>query len=446
PDPDQALNNFEAFVSGMGARGTLYSLLADNPRILEPILTLFSDSEYLSRIIISRPEIVEPMLRFNPAVASRSRRGLVSELSEMIAMHDNIASRIDAIRRFKNLEEIRLGLRDLMGDAPFQETTRGLTRLAEACAEAALSLAWEETSARYGAPSGGEFCVVGLGKLGGRELSYGSDLDIIFIYEKSGETTGGSLGTIVDHEFYSRVANRLMSHLTTMTREGIAYKIDARLRPGGSKGPLATSMETLTRYFLEPGGADVWERQALLKARVVAGKRGLIDRLRSLVRESVALTAELPDLEEKVSQMRKRMEDELGRSSDGYNFKTGPGGMVDVEFLAQYLQLRHGKAKPCIIAPSTLQAIRLAGDHGLLSEQETTLLTEGYLFLRRMEGKIKITGIATSVLPTGNRTKMELLARRLGYAEADGADRVVEDYLAVTGGIRTIFTKFVGEG
>lgn len=443
PDPDQALNNFEAFISGMGARGTLYALLCDNPIILEPILTLFSDSEYLSRILISRPEIVEPMLRFNLAVPFRSRKGLVTELGAMMAGLQDTASRIDIIRRFKHLEEIRLGLRDLMGDARFQETTQGLTRLAEACVEEAIRLAWDETSERYGLPSSGNFCVAGLGKFGGRELSYGSDLDVIFLYDGDGETTGGNAGAVGYQEFYSRVANRLISHLSTMTREGIAYRIDARLRPGGSKGPLATSIETMARYFHDPGGADVWERQALLKARVVAGSNEMREPLRCLIRESAALTADLPELGIKISQMRKRMEDELGRKQEEYNIKTGHGGIVDVEFLAQYLQLRHGKEFPAIIVPSTLHTARLAGKYGLLHHDDMKALTSGYLFLRRLESKIRITGLTTSCLPAGSTKKMQVLARRLDYAGMDGPDRLLAEYLGTTDIIREIFEKVV---
>lgn len=451
PDPDQALNNFEAFVSGMGARGTLYTLLSANPKALDPILTLFSNSEYLSRILISRPEIVEPMLRYNLAVPFRSRMGLSAELTSMTGAQPDVASRIDALRRFKNLEEIRLGLRDLMGDssAPLSKgLSQGLTRLAEVCLEEALRLALQEMEARYGTPVDGGFCVVGMGKLGGRELSYGSDLDIIFLYDGGlhdgeGETSGGAGGSLGHQEFFSKIAHRLMSHLSTLTREGIAYRVDARLRPGGSKGPLATSVNAMRRYFMEEGGADIWERQALLKARVVAGNRAMENDLRVIITGSVARAAASPDIAAAVRNMRRRMEEERCGHGKGYNIKVGRGGIVDIEFLAQYLQLRHGASCPAIVTPSTVNALRLMEKHGLLPKESAAILLEGYQFLRKLEKRIRITGITSSVVPLAQSDKMKALARRMGYGGPDGTTQLMEDYLATADRVRSLFDELV---
>jgi glutamate-ammonia-ligase adenylyltransferase len=282
-----------------------------------------------------------------------------------------------------------------------------------------------------------------MGKLGGRELGYHSDLDLIFLYPGSGATAG--------HERYPRLAQRLMSFLQMPLREGRLYQIDTRLRPSGNQGALVIGTEAFTRYHTgdAAGGAvrsQLWERQALLRARHVAGDERIFDEIREKVlvpvvygrrEDRAALAAE-------IRRMRERMEAEISQeSSRGKNPKTGRGGLVDVEFAAQFLQLAHGHEHPEIRSGTTPVALRLLRHAGLLREAELEALAEGYDFLRRVELRLRIVhDFAIDHLPEQG-PQLRQLARRLGYGGPDPGGRFLGDYARITAAVRRTFDEVV---
>jgi glutamate-ammonia-ligase adenylyltransferase len=290
-----------------------------------------------------------------------------------------------------------------------------------------------------------------MGKLGGRELGYHSDLDLIFLYP-------GAAGP--GHERYPRLAQRLMSFLQMPLREGRLYQIDTRLRPSGNQGALVIGSEAFIRYHRGgalPGGAardgatgevrsQLWERQALLRARHVAGDPVLFAEIEEKVLvpavygqhdDRAALAAE-------VRRMRERMESELGReASRGKNPKTGHGGLVDVEFAAQFLQLAHGREHPSIRTGTTPEALRRLRHAGLLSEAEFTALSDGYAFLRRVELRLRIVhDFAIDHLPESGPA-LRQLARRLGYAGPEPGERFLAEYARITAAVRQAFEDVV---
>ena len=276
--------------------------------------------------------------------------------------------------------------------------------LAEVLLSYALFLARREVSRRFGVPvvaqeAGDEearFCVLGMGKLGAEELSYHSDLDIIFLYSGAGETMPAPLANpsefrkVTNHEYFAKVAQRLITLLTTVTREGYVYKLDTRLRPSGNAGPLVSSLAAFDTYHEH--SAQLWERQALLKCRFVAGDREFGKRVEERV---VRFIYERPlpgGAAEEIHRLRMRMEVELGRErTDRLNLKVGRGGVVDVEFAAQYLQLLHGPKLPSVRSRSTLKALYELMRAGRISVEDFQALDGGYRFLRALEVRLRLS-------------------------------------------------------
>ena len=292
-----------------------------------------------------------------------------------------------------------------------------------------------------------------MGKLGGMELNYHSDLDIIFIYEGDGETrpAAGSdperFRPQSNPEYFAKLAQRIISVLTLMTREGTVYQIDARLRPSGNKGPLVTSLPAYESYHQET--AAPWERQALIKARVVTGTPALAARVAAL---NVRIIYERPlpeNLATEIYRLRLRMEKEIARESEGFlNIKTGRGGMVDVEFLVQYLQLLHGAAHPELRGPNTLEALHTLKQEGLLAGDDYDSLVSGYKFLRRLENKLRLVHDQSVSELSADPVYLAKLARHLGYPDRPrrAEQAFLDEYQQITLGVREIFDRHLAPG
>jgi glutamate-ammonia-ligase adenylyltransferase len=275
--------------------------------------------------------------------------------------------------------------------------------------------------ARAGVPDVPEsegLAVLGLGTFGGGELGYASDLDLIFVYDP-GDAAWCS-GRAVPHEFFTRIAERTISALATPTREGIAYRIDTRLRPSGNQGPLVSSLEAFAAYHRS--GARLWERQALIKARVVAGPPALGARLEAIVAEFVYGRGLSPAEVAEIAGVRARIERERGAADEqAVNIKTGRGGLVDVEFLVQMLQLRHGQAHPAVRVRDTPGAITALAAAGLLPPADARALADGYAFLRALESRLRLEHNQPLEVTAADPAALRSLARRLGYGGTDAA-------------------------
>jgi glutamate-ammonia-ligase adenylyltransferase len=344
----------------------------------------------------------------------------------------------------KKAEELRIGLQDILDQADVTETHWALTHLAEACLEAALQIAERDLAERFGTADPPGFAIVGLGKLGGLELGYASDLDVVFVYRQEGTTTGPE--RISHTEYFSKLADRVAKALTSITQEGSAYRVDARLRPGGQKGELALPLAAFETHFTRL--AELWERQAYIKARPVAGDREVSAAFVTQTHRFVYEGEEQPDLRERIQAMRHRMEVErTGTGNKGAHVKLGSGGIVDIEFLVQYLQIRHGRTRPGLRTPNTLEALRTLATEGLLPAAEATVLEESYRFLRRVENRLRIVAdLSVNTLPAAP-AKLEKLAKRMGYRPTDeraAREQFLEDYTAHTARVRAIYNRVFG--
>jgi glutamate-ammonia-ligase adenylyltransferase len=462
PEPEMALLNLEKFLTALRARGTFFALLAENRQIIKLLVSLFGTSQFLSRIFIQNPEILDSLVSRSYAAPFKDRAAMAHDLAELMVQAEDYERKLDVLRRFRKEEFLRIAMGDLLGHTPQEEGTMQLSFLAEVCLDQALLLARDELLPRFGLPyrreEGGagheaEFAIVGLGKLGGRELNYHSDLDIIFVYEGEGDARPASgcdperFRPQTNQEYFSRLAQRVISILTLMTREGTVYQIDTRLRPSGNQGPLVTSLPAFERYH--EASAQIWERQALTKARVVAGPPELSRRIDRLVR-SYAFDRPLPPtLKVEIRRLRSRMEAEIAREGAAhFNIKTGRGGLVDVEFLVQYLQLLHAGQFPALRVGNTLQALRILQDEAILSESEHSALEGGYKFLRRLENRLRLVHDQSINELSGERAYLVRLARRLGYPDRprNPAEVFLEDYRQVTERIRKVFEDYLGPG
>lgn len=451
PDPDMALSNLEKFLRAVGPRASFYALLAENREILKLLVSLFGMSEFLSKIFILNPGMLDTMVSRSFA-AVKERSEMEEELAALLEQAADLEERLDVLRRYRNEEFLRIGMHDIYGRLDQAGIAGQLTNLAEACLAVAAGIAVREL-ARFGTPTcagddGRErparFVVIGMGKLGGRELNYHSDLDIIYVYDHQGMTDG--VRSISNHEYFAKLGQKIISILSTPTREGYAYKIDTRLRPSGNAGPLVTSQDSFRSYHREE--AQVWERQALTKARVVLGEEELREGIESIIGETVYGSAAGPEARQEIHRLRMRMEHELARESVGsYNIKTGRGGMVDVEFVVQYLQLRHGRDVPGIRSVSTLAALEAIRGASLLADDDCRVLRDGYLFLRQLENRLRIIHDYSMNDLGGAKGYLDKLARRLGYDERlrnPGAALMV-DYERITDSIRGVYERILGE-
>lgn len=447
PDPDLALTNLERFMAVIASRTSSYALLAEKRATIKLLVSLFGMSEFLSKILIGHPELLESLIAGSAASGSKNRQTMESELDSLLEQSDYFEDYLDILRRYRNEEFLRIGLNDIHGRMMQGEVTSQLSLLGEVCLAAAFRLAVAELQ-RFGRPvrhrAGSaveaNLAIIAMGKLGGEELNYHSDLDIIFVYDHQGYTDGEK--QISNHEYFAKLAQKIIAILTMQTREGYVYKIDTRLRPSGNAGPLVTSLESFLDYHRTE--AQIWERQALTKARVVLGDDNLASQLHDIIRQTVYGCSIDDDGRAEIHRLRMRMENELAREKDGsYNIKTGRGGMVDVEFAVQYLQLKEGCNYPELRTPSTVVALKEISTLGLLPDGRAQTLLTGYKFLRKLENRLRIIHDYSVNDLSGSIIYLNKLARRLGYdhnLKNPGA-ALICDYEEMTGKIRDVFDR-----
>ncbi len=446
PDPDQALQLFSEFLGSLKAPQGYLDLLTRLPQASRRLLNLFGQSDYLSRSFLRHPELLDALVQ--PGLEShkdplRMRRELLSRTNR----HPDPEEKLSSMRRFKNEEVLRIGLDDIAGELTVPEVAVQLSAIADGIIDESLFIAEGEQRERYGPPREGNqlatLTVIAMGKLGGRELGYHSDLDLIFVYSGRGdsETSGGTRGKITHHEYFAKAVQRLLTFLQIQLREGLLYKVDARLRPSGNQGLLVVSEEAFRDHHERR--AQLWQRQALIKARGVAGDFALFERIRLDTLESQVYLKPLPEnAAEEIDRLRTRMEKEVGReTSEHLNLKLGHGGLVDVEFATQYLQLVHGGALPSVRLQGTLAALTALREAGCLDSASADTLHQGYHFLRRVENRLRLVhGEPLSSMPTSGRP-LALLARRLGYLGSDPGPQFLGEYRAYTDRVRAVYAR-----
>jgi len=388
--PDLVLERMLSLIEAIVRRTSYIDLLLENPVALEHLAKLLAGSPWLLSQLKRHPllldELIDPRRLYSPL----RRSELDSELAGMLASigEDDLEQQMEALRHFADSNRLRVAAADLAGALPLMVVSDYLSEIAEVTLEHALRLDWQQMEQRHGHPGeieggGNGFLVVAYGKLGGIELGYGSDLDLVFVHGSSSATamTSGPK-SIANELFYARLGQRLIHLLTTRTGSGVLFEIDMRLRPNGDSGLLVTSFAALERYQREK--AWTWEHQALARARPIAGDSFLQDRFRRLREEILTRERDPAVLRREVVEMRDKMRAALDRSSaDGFDVKQGEGGVADIEFMVQYAVLRwSGRHRPLLGNTGTIPLLRVLADCGLMVRQRADDLVSAYLAYR----------------------------------------------------------------
>jgi [glutamine synthetase] adenylyltransferase / [glutamine synthetase]-adenylyl-L-tyrosine phosphorylase len=438
-DPEQAARLLAAFFARFATPGAYVRALADDPPLVRALCTLLGASSFLGESLVGHPELVDRVLESRDAPGPDVARAQVEE--EVAALDADEAVDVDAfvggLRRAKRRVTFETGLADLAGDIDTSEAGYALSALADATLDRACEFAMGERR-RAGHTVAGGLAVIAMGKLGGREIGYGSDLDLFFVHD----APDGA-----DEEELVRVAQRVLRLVSTPHDEGRGYDLDTRLRPSGNQGLLIVSADGFARY--QENRSEAWERQALVKARACAGDRELGERVIAVARKA-AYDRGAPD-PEALHRLRVRMEREIGgehldRSPSRYDLKVGRGGIVDVEFATQWLQMRHGEDLR-VRTTETGAALAALASCGYLDTAVAAAFRDGWRFLRRLEQRVRISQETSVSLLEEGAPGLATLARRVGLRDAPGlpADRaLLEVYEAVTRDVRAAYLAVLG--
>lgn len=442
-DPERAMSGLVEFLIRTGAHTSYLALLGGSPKTMEILVSLFASSPYLAGHLVGHPELLDSLVRADSAAVPEPTFDDVTDALAAAMPADALDEEqiIGVLRRFRTTELLRIGLNDLAGALDGDAVHRALSTLAEVVMRGAIDAARRLVSARVkGSWECVQLAVLGMGKLGAREMSYGSDLDLIFIYDSG---TGE-----YDPEAHVLVTNwmqKFIGLLSARTRDGVAYEVDARLRPSGHSGPLVTSLASFIEYHARE--ADLWERQALIRARVVFGGGDLVPRIDAALASRVWSTSLGTEGMAEIAHLRARVENELAGEDAGHlNIKTGRGGIVDVEFLVQMLQLKFGVANPSVRVRATAEAIVALRQAGVLAEADADALLVHYRFLRRLEARLRLERDRPVEEVGTDPTGLAPLAIRLGYDSDDPGSVLLEDYHRTREEVRTLYERFFGLG
>jgi glutamate-ammonia-ligase adenylyltransferase len=422
-DPDRVLVRLDSFVDAYGARATLYEMWTHNPPVFELLLLLFDRSEFLAERAIRSPELIDEL-----ETSGRLRRAKdVAETLKDLRYGAGDKDQGLWLRRYKETELMRLGLRDILGLANFEKNLRELSALADACLAYAL-----ETLARKNKFKAPPFCIIALGKYGGQEINYGSDLDVVFVTDAPAKQLPA----------LQRLAVELLELLTARTEAGTVFDVDCRLRPDGEKGLLVNTLAAHEEYYRRR--AALWEIQALTRARAVAGAMAVgaqFERLAAALTNfsraprTGTLRAYTPDWKREIHAMRRRIEAERTPKGQGaLAIKTGAGGLMDAEFLAQAFAMEAGFHEP-----ETLAALGLGVGAGFLERESAEKLIDSFKKLRRIEGILRRWSFEGETVLPEDGAAMRRVAARCGYETAEEFARAVA---AIRGAIRTAYACY----
>jgi glutamate-ammonia-ligase adenylyltransferase len=436
PKPDSAIENLCRFVEATGARESFLSLFQRNEKFLELLVILFGSSGMLSQILIKRPDLVDVLTDMEAIYRFKLAEKIQEDLNSALKTSPDFESKSLVLRRTKQAEELRIGVRYLIKEADLAGTLKDLSNLADVFLQTVYRIACEEQKSG----NHNDFCIIGMGKLGGHELNFGSDLDVLLVYDE-GESDPPPEGF---SGYYSALSQMIYKLTSEMTSAGYAYKIDTELRPEGDAGALVLSVQGYEKYF--KSRARIWEQQALVRARFVAGNAEVGKKFIEAVHQFVYQDKfEYGSLIE-ISRLRERMEQELAKeSTKGKNVKLGFGGLADIEFAVQIIQLMHGKKFPRLRQTNTLSALKSFVALGLIDQDMAEELQDSYLFLRNLECALRIIRqTPTNTLPKDNK-ELAPLARLLGYEDAEiQAGSLLIDYDRHTQRVRKHYRKTIG--
>lgn len=468
PSPVSEINNFERFISALPEARSLASKLTSDTPELNILSALFGYSQFLSDVLIRHPEHLDWLV--DPATIGTRRKpdDYKREASALITPLPDTVSRKNALSLWRRRELLRIGARDIMGLATMEEVTREISDLAQTVIAVALRCVRQETIERFGNPvpdaaswDDGEedvepgrdltrasqfaqMCVLGMGKLGGRELNFSSDIDLIFIYDAEGETTGvlpnkRTVARQTNHFFFTKMGEALIRFLAERGPEGNLFRVDMRLRPEGNSGPIVRSLESFASYLNEQ--ARDWERLAYLKARVMAGPPQLIERIYRLTDQFVFSDATSPaQIVREVEDLKLRIDREV-MQSDIYKreVKRGYGGIREIEFVVAAMQIVYGKTHRALHVRNIYLALQRLREVHLLSAEDEKFYHRAYNFLRLVEHRLQMAEEHQTHTVPEDEAALETLARRCHF---ESAAAFQHEYQEITERVHELFSRF----
>ncbi len=412
-DVDEAFRLFDAFLSGLPAGVQFFSLIRANPNLLALLGDLMGAAPRLAEVLAGNVALFDAMLAPDFFEPLPDGAALEAELVRLRRDARHLEALLDLCRRWAQGRQFQAGLHVLLGFAKATTASRVLTGIAEIVIRTLLPEARRWLEDQHGRLPDGSFCVIGMGKLGSRELSLGSDLDLVFVYDAPADARSDGRRPLPATTYYARLGQRLVSAISAQTAEGRLYEIDTRLRPSGNVGPVATSLENFKKYH--EATAQVWERQSLTRARVVAGDAGLATAMSAAIDEALARSTEPALLRAEVRAMRLRIFKEHG-SDNPWNLKHCRGGLVELEFAAQFLVLRHGPTHPDLRTTDTRQVVEVAIAAGLVDEARGRRLLQALDLFHALQAVLRLSmatrGFDPAKAPEGVKEALVRAANR----------------------------------
>lgn len=418
--PDGSLINFERFVQTVDDRTELFRYLSHNPRAVEILIKLFVGSQFLTEILLNNPSYLRELTQHKRLAEFKSQQQFYIEALSATEDSETVSEKISAVRRYQRWELLRLGACDSFGLMDLKTVTVQLSLLADSTVQVCLKLFADDLNLILDG-----FCVLAFGKLGGEELNYSSDIDLVFVAEGNASQ-------------YWSLGQKLIKALMESSGDGFLYRVDMRLRPWGRSGALVTSYESYLDYLQK--NAMLWEKQALLKARTIAGDFAMGKRLLAEVHQHL-FDCDPQEIRESVRSMKEKIESSLDKKGKMWGeVKAGIGSIRDVEFVTQYLQLTHGLQKPGVRSINTLDALVRLADLSIIHADEYRHLSEGYVFLRTVEHALQLMHYKQiHSLPTNDR-ELAYLARRLDFPDSEVFLTYYDRHSA---NIRRVFDRYI---
>ncbi len=430
--PDMALNNLER-ISSIVPREELYKVCCDQAKLAQ-LLALLGASPFLTNIICRDPQAFTQLFTLAEVDIVRNEAGMIAALRAQLPEEIDFKGLFPLLRRFKYREMLRIAARDLGGVALLEEVTAELSALAAAALQIACETTRKLLISEHGVPlltesgSEAELTILGMGKFGGRELNFSSDIDLIFFYSSDqGETAGvpdgqgENKGKISLHSFFVKQAEMITKAISQVTEDGFVFRVDLGLRPEGKGGDVALSLRSAEVYY-ELWGQS-WERAAMLKARTVAGSIPLGEELLRRIEPFIYRKYLDYNLIEDMMAMKKKIDASLVRELEGeYNIKLGRGGIREIEFFIQALQLVYAGKNPRLREKNSLKSLRILKDANLVSAEDCQLLSDAYRFLRTVEHRIQVVQERQTHNLPKKADEYTALARRCGYLSPNGTE------------------------
>ncbi|MBT4769261.1 MAG: bifunctional [glutamine synthetase] adenylyltransferase/[glutamine synthetase]-adenylyl-L-tyrosine phosphorylase [Rhodospirillaceae bacterium] len=387
-DPDTAFMKFDEFLSRLPAGIQLFSLFHSNPALLDLVAEIMGSSPRLADRLSRRSILLDGVLSQGFFDSLPPQDVLRDELHSALALTEDFEEVLNISRRWAKDRKFQLGVQMLRGTTDAEAAAPHFSNIGDILFQEIQPLVEKEFSNQYGVMPKPGLAVIAMGKLGSREMTVASDIDMIFIYENQDENDHSSGERSLDHRtYFSRLSQRIINAMTAHTVEGELYEVDMRLRPSGESGPIASSLESFRRYQTEL--AWVWEHMALTRARVINGPSALGEQINQTIHDILTLPRDPEQLVFDVADMRAKIAEHFP-GDEFWNIKFRRGGIIDIEFIAQYLQLKHAHKHPEILSTNTITTLTLAAEKNLISREECKQLVEGAGMWHRIQGLLRM--------------------------------------------------------